>query len=101
MKSFFCFCLVCLLSAAAFGQSEKDTFALKSATSELTAETSPAVATEAHRFWDRQNKISFAISAGIRAGDVAQTCYGLSHGARELALPTQTCAGVAAFVFAG
>ena len=38
-----------------------------------------------------------------RAGafDIAQTCYGLTHGARELALPTQNCAGVAGFVAAG
>jgi hypothetical protein len=57
--------------------------------------------TPSHPFWDKQNKIAFAVTAGIRTADIAQTCYGLAHGARELALPTQSCAGVASFIALG
>src|SRR2546423_401835 len=92
-----------VLSLGGFSQDTRMAFTGHSAAFNMAArlEREPAPKAGDHRFWDRQNKISFAVTAAIRSFDIAQTCYGLAHGARELTLPTQSCAGVAGFVAAG
>ena len=40
----------------------------------------------------------FSANLAIGAVDAGQTCDHLAHGARELTLPTQSCAGVTAWI---
>lgn len=53
-----------------------------------------------HRFYDRPAKIELALAASASAFDNVQTCRVLGIGGREHFLPTQSCAGVTAFLTA-
>lgn len=50
-----------------------------------------------HRFFDRQQRIALYTHSGVRVADTIKTCRVLSHGGREDWIPTQSCAGIAAW----
>jgi hypothetical protein len=60
-----------------------------------------AAAQETHKFWDAQNTVSFAVTAGIRAVDIVESCRTIGQGAREAWLPVKSCGGVAAWIAGG
>ena len=54
------------------------------------------------KFWDRQRIASESVAYGLAATDIANTCYSLKvRGWHERWAPTQSCAGVAAWIAAG
>jgi hypothetical protein len=54
-----------------------------------------------HKFWDSRQKITFALTSGIRAADIAVTCRAISNRGSEHWLPVKSCGGVAAWIAAG
>ena len=56
----------------------------------------PRIAPE-HKFWDRQQKLALAVHSGVRLADTIKTCRELAHGGIEVWIPTQSCAGIAAW----
>ena len=50
-----------------------------------------------HDFWDRQQKFALVVHSGVRLADTIKTCRELAHGGREVWIPTQSCAGIAAW----
>jgi hypothetical protein len=53
---------------------------------------------DAHRFFDKQARWTAAGSAAVFATDAAVTCRNLANGGHEDWLPTQSCAGVSAWM---
>ena len=54
------------------------------------------------KFWDRQRIARESVAYGLAATDIANTCYSLKVlGGHEQWAPTQSCAGVAAWIAAG
>lgn len=56
----------------------------------------PQIVTE-HKFWDRQQKLALAVHSAVRLADTIKTCRELADGGVEDWIPTQSCAGVAAW----
>lgn len=50
-----------------------------------------------HKFWDRQQKLALAAHSAVRLADTIKTCRELADGGVEDWIPTQSCAGVAAW----
>jgi hypothetical protein len=50
-----------------------------------------------HDFWDRQQKLALVVHSGVRLADTIKTCRELAHGGMEVWIPTQSCAGIAAW----
>ena len=50
-----------------------------------------------HKFWDRQQKLALAIHSAVRLADTIKTCRELADGGVEDWIPTQSCAGIAAW----
>ncbi len=50
-----------------------------------------------HEFWDRQQRFALAVESAVRLADTIKTCRELADGGREEWIPTQSCAGVAAW----
>ena len=50
-----------------------------------------------HPFFDRQQRFALYAHSGMRIADSIKTCRVLSHGGREDWIPTQSCAGIAAW----
>jgi len=50
-----------------------------------------------HKFFDRQQLAALYAHSGMRVLDTIKTCRELSDGGREDWIPTQSCAGVAAW----
>lgn len=50
-----------------------------------------------HKFWDRQQKLALAVHSAVRLADTIKTCRELAHGGVEDWIPTQSCAGIAAW----
>ena len=50
-----------------------------------------------HKFWDRQQKVALAAHSAVRLADTIKTCRELADGGREVWIPTQSCAGIAAW----
>jgi len=50
-----------------------------------------------HKFFDRQQLLALYAHSGMRVLDTVKTCRELSDGGREDWIPTQSCAGVAAW----
>ncbi len=50
-----------------------------------------------HKFFDRQQMLALYAHSGMRILDTIKTCRELSDGGREDWIPTQSCAGVAAW----
>ena len=50
-----------------------------------------------HKFWDRQQKLALAVHGAVRLADTIKTCRELADGGVEDWIPTQSCAGVAAW----
>lgn len=48
-----------------------------------------------HKFFDRQQLVGLYVHSGVRVADTINTCHELAHGAMEVWIPTQSCAGVA------
>jgi len=62
----------------------------------VTPAPQPPVVPE-HRFWDRQQKLGLAADGAMRLADTIKTCRELAHGGVEDWIPTQSCAGIAAW----
>lgn len=56
----------------------------------------PQIASE-HKFWDRQQKLGLAVHSAVRVADTIKTCRELRDGGVEDWIPTQSCAGIAAW----
>jgi hypothetical protein len=52
----------------------------------------PKSLTNDHKFWDRTNKIEFAVGWTLFAFDAAQTCHNLANGGHEDFNKSQSCA---------
>lgn len=52
---------------------------------------------EEHKFFDKQQMIGLYAHAGVRTADTIVTCHNLANGAKEVWIPTQSCAGIAAW----
>ena len=52
---------------------------------------------EPHKFFDKQQMIALYTHAGVRTADTIVTCHNLANGATEAWIPTQSCAGIAAW----
>jgi len=50
-----------------------------------------------HDFWDRPQKFALVVHSGVRLADTIKTCRELTHGGMEVWIPTQSCAGIAAW----
>ena len=50
-----------------------------------------------HKFWDQQQKLALAAHSAVRLADTIKTCRELAHGGVEDWIPTQSCAGIAAW----
>lgn len=53
--------------------------------------------TEQHKFFDKQQMIGLYVHAGVRTADTVVTCHNIANGATEMWIPTQSCAGIAAW----
>jgi hypothetical protein len=84
-----------LLSAPLFGQHLPDA---PSATATTPTATAVGSAMPAHRFLNRPAKFALAGSAALVTADAVLTCRHLAAGGREVFLPTQSCAGVTAWL---
>ncbi len=62
----------------------------------LLRAATPQLAPE-HKFFDRQQFVALYVHAGVRTADTIETCHRLANGAVEVWIPTQSCAGVAAW----
>jgi hypothetical protein len=61
----------------------------------LRTATSPLPAP--HNFFDRQQLLALYVHSGVRLADTIKTCRSISHGGTEDWIPTQSCAGIAAW----
>jgi hypothetical protein len=52
---------------------------------------------EQHKFFDKQQMIALYVHAGVRTADTINTCHSIANGATEVWIPTQSCAGIAAW----
>ena len=52
---------------------------------------------EEHKFFDKQQMIALYVHAGVRTADTIVTCHNIANGATEMWIPTQSCAGIAAW----
>lgn len=50
-----------------------------------------------HKFFDRQQLLALYVHSGVRLADTIKTCRSISHGGTEDWIPTQSCAGIAAW----
>jgi hypothetical protein len=50
-----------------------------------------------HKFFDGQQLLALYAHSGMRTVDTIKTCRELSHGGHEDWIPTQSCAGIAAW----
>jgi len=57
----------------------------------------PQLLPEPHKFFDRQQLLALYVHTGVRVGDTIKTCRELAHGGVEEWIPTQSCAGIAAW----
>ena len=57
----------------------------------------PALPLEQQKFFDRQQMIGLYAHSGIRVADTIKTCRSISHGGVEDWIPSQSCAGIAAW----
>lgn len=58
----------------------------------------PTIEQPVHKFWDRANKIGFAVHGVARVADAVQSCILLTRpGTREAWLPTKSCSGIAIY----
>jgi len=57
----------------------------------------PKILPPEHTFWDRQQKIALAVHSSVRLADTIKTCRELADGGKEVWIPTQSCAGIAAW----
>lgn len=62
----------------------------------LVRSTVPTLPSE-HKFFDRQQLIALYVHAGVRLADTINTCRTISRGGVEDWIPTQSCAGIAAW----
>ena len=69
---------------------------LETPTLMVTPTAQPQPAPE-HNFWDRQQKLALMLHSGVRLADTIKTCRELAHGGMEVWIPTQSCAGIAAW----
>jgi hypothetical protein len=63
----------------------------------LKASAAPTAMPKQHEFWDRQQKFALTVESSVRLADTIKTCRELADGGREDWIPTQSCAGVAAW----
>ena len=63
----------------------------------MVAPASRPQTASAHDFWDRQQKLALMVHSGVRVADTIKTCRELAHGGMEVWIPTQSCAGIAAW----
>ena len=52
---------------------------------------------EEHKFFDKQQMIALYVHGGVRTADTIVTCHNIANGATENWIPTQSCAGIAAW----
>lgn len=76
---------------------EARTSVLESAEPLMVTPASQPQAAPAHDFWDRQQRLALMVHGGVRVADTIKTCRELAHGGVEVWIPTQSCAGVAAW----
>jgi len=57
----------------------------------------PADQPAEHKLFDRQQLFALYVHSGMRLVDAIKTCRELSHGGREVWIPTQSCGGIAAW----
>lgn len=50
-----------------------------------------------HKFFDRQQLLALYVHSGVRLADTIKTCRVLAHGGVEQWIPSQSCAGIAAW----
>lgn len=50
-----------------------------------------------HKFFDHQQLFALYVHSGVRVADTIKTCRELAHGGVEVWIPTQSCAGIAAW----
>lgn len=50
-----------------------------------------------HKFFDRQQLLALYVHSGVRLADTIKTCRSIAHGGVEDWIPTQSCAGIAAW----
>lgn len=62
----------------------------------MVSPVQPQIASE-HKFWDRQQKLGLAVHSAVRLADTIKTCRELRDGGVEDWIPTQSCAGIAAW----
>jgi hypothetical protein len=62
----------------------------------LEKSAAPTLAAQ-HKFFDRQQMLALYVHSGVRLADTIKTCRELSHGGTEDWIPSQSCAGVAAW----
>jgi hypothetical protein len=84
--------LLCLLALPMLGNELPDAPKPNTTSDSLSGfvEAQPKPVTNMHPFWDKPNKVEAASMFAMASLDMAQTCYGLAHGGRELHL-TQSC----------
>jgi hypothetical protein len=62
----------------------------------VTPVVQPQIPAE-HKFFDRQQLTGLYVHTGVRLADTIKTCRELAHGGGEDWIPTQSCAGIAAW----
>ncbi len=50
-----------------------------------------------HTFFDHQQLLALYAHSGVRVADTIKTCREIAHGGVEVWIPTQSCAGIAAW----
>jgi hypothetical protein len=112
---FTCVIAVCLLPLVVFAQQTEtarladapaaaftalnttsDTLSTLPASNALVRAAAPQTQTE-HKFFDRQQMIALYVHSGVRLADTINTCHALANGGKEDWIPTQSCAGIAAW----
>jgi hypothetical protein len=54
-----------------------------------------------HNFYDKPAKIQVVINLSVVGADLGQSCWNLTHGGREVGVPTQSCAVIGGIMVAG
>jgi hypothetical protein len=57
----------------------------------------PTPPAEEHKFFDQQQMIGLYAHSAVRLADTIKTCRSISHGGVEDWIPSQSCAGIAAW----
>jgi hypothetical protein len=86
-----------VLQAQAMSLPEAPSAMLDAANPFVKPSTPLAEAPREHKFFDRQQWLALDVHAAVRLADTIKTCRELAHGGVEDWIPTQSCAGVAAW----